>query len=199
VPVVLHFKNTGQLCGILAPCKRLISQHKQCSLSCYSDALMRNLTKPSGERGTFRRKKSKGRFYWHHQERIGPKVISRYVGSVTDKSITDRVNRFAEIKSNFKRRQEMVRALSAAGLPTPDPISGSVVEAMWKAGFFPLRGVLIGTIAFQAYAGPLGVRLGGNILGDAPELRKIDILGSETAGESMPAPLTVLQNIDRRK
>ena len=93
------------------------------------------------ERGTFRRKKSKGRFYWHHQARVGDKVVSKYVGPVTDKSITDRVTRFANIKSDFKHRQEMVRALSAAGLPTPDAISGATVEAMWKAGFFRLRGV----------------------------------------------------------
>jgi len=41
-------------------------------------------------RGTFRRKKSKGRYYWHHQLRAGNKVVSRYAGPVTDKSITDR-------------------------------------------------------------------------------------------------------------
>ncbi len=43
-------------------------------------------------RGTFRRKKSKGRFYWHHQLRVGDKVVSRYVGPVNDRSITDRVS-----------------------------------------------------------------------------------------------------------
>ena len=113
------------------------------------------------ERGTFRRKLSKGRMYWHHQRKIAGKVVNIYVGPVTDKSITDRVKRFAEIKSDFKGRQEMVRALAATGLPTPDATSGAVVEAMWKAGFFRLRGVLVGTVAFQAYAGPLGIRLPG--------------------------------------
>jgi hypothetical protein len=87
------------------------------------------------EHGTFRRKKSKGRFYWHHQQRLVAQVVSKYVGPVADKSITERVSRFADVKSNFKRRQEMVRALSGAGLPAPDPISGAIVEAMWKAGF----------------------------------------------------------------
>jgi hypothetical protein len=148
------------------------------------------------ERGTFRRKKSKGRFYWHHQERVGDKVVSKYVGPVTDKSITERVSRFADIKSNFKRRQEMVRALFGAGLPTPDPISGAIVEAMWKAGFFRLRGVLVGTIAFQAYAGPLGIRLGSNGL----RTQDVDFAQfwgiSENVGESMPAPLTILQGVD---
>src|SRR3982074_276860 len=80
------------------------------------------------ERGTFRRKKSKGRFYWHHQVRLGEKVVSKYVGPVNDKGITERVRRFADIKTDFKRRREMVRALAAAGLPTADRISGAVIE-----------------------------------------------------------------------
>lgn len=148
------------------------------------------------EHGTFRRKKSKGRFYWHHQERVGMKVISRYVGPVTDQSITDRVNRFAEIKSNFKRRQEMVRALAAAGLPAPDPISGAIIEAMWKAGLFRLRGVLIGTLAFQAYAGPLGIRMPGRPL-MTQDVDFAQFWGiSDNIGESMPAPLEVLLGVD---
>jgi hypothetical protein len=118
-------------------------------------------------------------------------------GPVTDKSITDRVNRFDEIKSNFKRRQEMVRALSAAGLPTPDAISGAVVEAMWKAGFFRLRGVIMGMIAFQAYAGPLGVRVEGSGL----RTQDVDFAQfwgiSENVGKRMPAPVTVLEDADQ--
>jgi hypothetical protein len=149
-----------------------------------------------GERGTFRRKKSKGRLYWHYQMRAGDRVVSKYVGPVTDKSITDRVNRFDEIKSNFKRRREMVRALSAAGLPTPDPISGAVIEAMWRAGFFRLRGVLVGTLAFQGYAGPLGIRLGARPL-MTQDVDFAQFWGiSENIGESMPPPLTVLRGVD---
>jgi hypothetical protein len=107
-------------------------------------------------------------------------VVSKYVGPVTDKLITDRVVRFAGIKSDFKRRREMVRAL-AAGLPMPDSTSGAVIEAMWKAGFFRLRGVLVGTLAFQADAGPLGILLGGRPLmtqdvDGAQPLRHLDFL-----------------------
>ncbi|MGO8781253.1 MAG: hypothetical protein ACLQKK_20445 [Rhodomicrobium sp.] len=83
----------------------------------FAELLQRSLDAEFGEafdvRGTFRRKKSKGRFYWHRQLREGGKVVSRYVGPVTDKSITDRVNCFAQIKSDFKRRQEMVRATNS--------------------------------------------------------------------------------------
>jgi hypothetical protein len=90
----------------------------------------------------------------------------------------------------------MVRALAAAGLPTPDRISGAVVEAMWKSGFFRLRGVLVGTLAFQGYAGPLGVRLGGRPLmtQDADFAQFWGV--SENIGESVPPPLSVLQKID---
>jgi len=166
----------------------------------FAELLQRSLDAEFDEmfdvRGTFRRKKSKGRFYWHHQLRVGEKVVSRYVGPVTDKSITDRVNRFAQIKSDYKGRQEMVRALAAAGLPTPDPLSGAVVQAMWRAGFFRLRGVLVGTLAYQAYAGPLGARLAGRSLmtQDADFAQFWGV--SENIDESIPPPLTILRTVD---
>ena len=148
------------------------------------------------ENGTFIRKKSKNRLYWHYQWRDGDKTRNKYVGPVADKSITDRVTRFADIKSSFKRRQTLVRALAAAGLPTPDALSGAIIEAMWKAGFFRLRGVLVGTLAFQAYAGPLGVRLGARPLmtQDADFAQFWGV--SENIGDTMPPPLDVLRSLD---
>jgi hypothetical protein len=166
----------------------------------FAELLQRSLDAEFDEmfdvKGSFRKKLSKGRMYWHHQVRVGDKVITKYVGPVTDKSITDRVNRFAEIKSDFKARKELVRALSAAGLPTPDAVSGTVVEAMWKAGFFRLRGVLVGTVAFQAYAGPLGIKLKGRPLQtqDADFAQFWGI--SENIGDSMLTVLEVLRRVD---
>lgn len=148
------------------------------------------------EKGSFTRKKSKGRFYWHYQWRSGDKVLSKYVGPVTDDRITDRVKRFDEIKSSFKRRQTLIRALIAAGFPTPDHLSGAVVEAMWKAGFFRLRGVLVGTLAFQTYAGPLGVKLGSRPL-MTQDVDFAQFWGiSQNIGESIPDPLTILRGVD---
>jgi hypothetical protein len=94
------------------------------------------------ERGIFKRRKKKARLYWHYIRDIGGKKREEYVGPVADKSITDRVKRFQSLKSDFRERHEMVRALRATGLPVPDSITGAVVEALWKAGFFRLRGVL---------------------------------------------------------
>jgi len=149
------------------------------------------------ERGSFVRKRSKGRMYWHHQRKVEGKIVGLYIGPVTDKSITDRVKRFGNIKSDFRERREMVRALSAVGLPAPDSISGEVVEALWKAGFFRLRGVLVGTLAYQCYAGLLGVRLSGATLmtQDADFAQFWGI--SQNVGDSMPPMLDVLRGIDK--
>ena len=148
------------------------------------------------EKGIFIRKKSKGRDYWHYQWREGEKIRNKYVGPVSDASITDRVQRFATLKASFKRRQTLVRALVAAGLPTPDPLSGRIVEALWKGGFFRLRGVLVGTLAFQTYAGVLGVRLGPRPLmtQDADFAQFWGI--SQNIGESLEPPLTILRGVD---
>ena len=148
------------------------------------------------ENGTFMRKRSKDREYWHFQWRDGHHVRNKYVGPVNDRSITDRVQRFSDLKAGFKRRQTLVRALEAAGLPTPEPLSGRIVEAFWKAGFFRLRGILIGTLAFQTYAGLLGVELGRRPLmtQDADFAQFWGI--SENIGESIEPPLTILQAVD---
>jgi len=150
-----------------------------------------------GERGRFVRVRSRGRLYWHYRTTTRGKRQQIYVGPYADKSITDRVNRFAEIKGSYKQRQEMVRALMAAGLPSPNSISGLVVEAMWKAGFFRLRGVLVGTVAYQTYAGLLGVKLGGRPL-QTQDADFAQFWGvSQNVGESMPPVLEVLQGLDK--
>ena len=148
------------------------------------------------EKGTFRRKKSKGRFYWQFQWREGSTIKSRYVGPVTDKAITDRVSRFEQIKSDFKGRRSLVRSLVAGGLPAPDRLSGDIIEAMGRAGFFRLRGVLVGTLAYQVYAGILGVRLGARQLmtQDADFAQFWGV--SQNVGDVMKPPLEILKTVD---
>lgn len=148
------------------------------------------------ERGNFIRRRRKGRLYWYYVRDVGGSKREQYVGPVHDTSISDRVGRFASLKSDFKQRREMVRALLATGLPEPDPLSALVIEALWKAGFFRLRGVLVGTVAFQTYAGLLGVKLSGATLmtQDADFAQFYDI--SHLVGDSMPPILEVLRKVD---
>jgi hypothetical protein len=90
----------------------------------------------------------------------------------------------------------MVRALVAAGLPATDALTGKVVEAMWKAGFFRLRGVLVGTVAYQAYAGLLGAKLTSAALHtqDADFAQFWGV--SKNVGDTMPPILEVLRGVD---
>lgn len=148
------------------------------------------------ERGRFVRVRSRGKTYWHFRITEDGKRKQIYVGPYVDASITDRVQRFQSIKSDFKERRELVRSLIAAGLPSPDALSGAIVEEMWKAGFFRLRGVLVGTLAFQAYAGPLGIKLRGRPL----QTQDVDFAQfwgiSENIGDSMPPIIDVLRRVD---
>jgi hypothetical protein len=90
----------------------------------------------------------------------------------------------------------MVRALLATGLLAPDPITGDVIEALWKAGFFRLRGVIVGTAAFQCYAGILGLRMTNSSLmtQDLDAAQFYDI--SHMVSDSMPPILDVLRQVD---
>ncbi|GLS31006.1 hypothetical protein SAMN04488498_11481 [Mesorhizobium albiziae] len=78
----------------------------------------------------------------------------------------------------------------------PDRLTGDVVEAMATAGIFRLRGVLVGTVAFQTYAGHLGVRLPGASLqtGDADFAQHYSI--SSSVEDSLPPILEILRSVD---
>ena len=148
------------------------------------------------ERGGFNRKRIGTKDYWYYKQSQDGQKKFMYVGPVGDKAINARVKKFEDIKSDFKQRRDMVRALTAAGMPSPDPMAGAVIEALWKGGFFRLRGILVGTLAFQCYAGILGIRLRGVSLktGDADLAQFFDV--SHLVGDTMPPILDVLRQAD---
>jgi hypothetical protein len=148
------------------------------------------------ERGNFVRKRVDGPLYWYYQRKVDGKLKQSYVGPVKDDEVNRRVRHFNDIKSDFSKRRSMVRALLAIGLPAPDSITGLIIEALWKAGFFRLRGVLVGTAAFQSYSGILGVKLSGVSLmtQDLDAAQFYDI--SRMVKDSMPPILDVLHTVD---
>jgi hypothetical protein len=72
-----------------------------------------------------------------------------------------------------------------------------VVSALEKAGVFRLRGVLIGTVAFQTYSAALGVPFGGASVGtedvDIAQFSNISV----AVGDRTPPLLDVLREADR--
>ena len=102
----------------------------------------------------------KGREYIYF-ELVRDGIAKRsYVGPKSDPGIATRVAAFRELKHDLKSRRQLVSTLTRqARMQAPERLTGEVVSALSSAGLFRLRGVLIGTVAYQNYVGPLGVRL----------------------------------------
>ena len=118
------------------------------------------------ENGSFVIKTQKGKKYWYYEGyettsggTTKARKYSKYVGPHDDPEISKRVAAFQRSKTSYRERRSLVTSLRDLRLPTPPAFVGDVIEALWKAGIFRLRGVLIGTLAYQTYAGLLGVRL----------------------------------------
>lgn len=143
----------------------------------------------------------KGRKFWYYDAPKQPGDLQAkrrtYVGPADDDEITRRVEQFKDLKEDYRARSRLVSTLvREAYLPRPQPLAGSIVEALSRAGFFRLRGVLIGTVAFQCYSALLGVRLPGAIMqtGDADFAQFHSI--ANAVDDSMPSILDVLREVD---
>jgi hypothetical protein len=139
----------------------------------------------------------KGKKYWYFDTPRDGGATRRYVGPQDDAEITRRVEAFQEIKEDFKSRRKLVSTLvREARLPAPDPFTGDVVEALGTAGLFRLRGVLVGTVAFQCYAGILGVRLASTALQtsdvDFAQFHPVSVAVDDT----LPPILDILRAVD---
>ena len=151
--------------------------------------------------GRFISMESRGRRYWYFDvaKQDGKPGSKRrtYVGPVDDPEVTRRVENFKDLKADHQARRKLVATLvREAYLPRPESMSGDIVQALSEAGFFRLRGVLIGTTAFQCYPAVLGVRLPGTIMqtGDADFALFHSI--ATNVGDSMPPVLDVLRKVD---
>ncbi len=141
----------------------------------------------------------KGKKYWYFDtpNPEGGAQNRRYVGPVDDPEITKRVETFKDLKADLKGRRRLVATLTReAYLPRPLLMSGQVVEELANAGFFRLRGVLIGTVAYQCYPGVLGRRLDAIAMqtGDADFAQFHEI--SVAVGDTLPPILDVLHRVD---
>jgi hypothetical protein len=115
---------------------------------------------PAGS--TFRKREISGKSYWYVQEPTGPqgRPPERYLGPDTEE-LAAAIERGQAAKADADARKAIIRSLKAAGLPEPDTLTAAILEALAGAGVFRLRGVVVGTVAFQTYAGLLGVKLPG--------------------------------------
>ena len=149
--------------------------------------------------GRFQKVIVKEKAYWYFDIPDGSGGKSRrYVGPADDSGISQRVETHQQQKDDLLARRRMVSSLTReGGMIAPDTMSGNIVEALAVGGLFRLRGVLIGTVAFQTYAGLLGVRLpaASVLTGDADIAQDHAI--SHEVDDSLPPILNLLQAIDK--
>lgn len=149
--------------------------------------------------GRFISNEVKGRRYWYYDGPVsGGKKKRSYVGPVDDEEITKRVEAFKELKEDSRQRRQLVRTLvREAHLPAPENFTGQVVEALAGAGFFRLRGVLVGTVAYQCYSAVLGIRLKSTAMvtadADFAQFHSISV----AVDDGMPPVLDTLREVDK--
>jgi hypothetical protein len=149
------------------------------------------------EDGVFTHKTARGRRYWYFQLSAEGKRLQRYVGPETP-DLLERVGHHKKARHDQRDRQMLVSTLvRSAHLPRPLPEIGETLAALAKAGVFRLRGVLVGTVAYQTYSAMLGTRLPASTIqtSDVDVAQFSDV--SVAVEDTTPAILEVLQAVDK--
>jgi hypothetical protein len=109
--------------------------------------------------GVFTAKTLRGRRYWYFQSDSAHGRSQKYVGPETPE-LLDRIARYKAARAYRRDQRSLVAMLVRAGnLPRPPSRIGDLISALADAGVFRLRGVLVGTVAYQTYPALLGCRL----------------------------------------
>lgn len=112
--------------------------------------------------GVFFKKTIKSKEYWYCKT-VASQNRNIYIGPCSNEEINHRVANYKAIQDSSrnirKQNRNIVSSLKNLGFPGPDIKSGNILSAIADTGFFRLRGVLVGSYAFQTYQGILGVKL----------------------------------------
>jgi hypothetical protein len=162
---------------------------ERCATTAFHDAFP--------EDGTFISKSIKGRKYWYFQQSSSAGRGQKYVGPETPE-LLEQISQHRQVREDERERRALVSTLVRSfSLPRPIPEIGNILAALAKAGVFRLRGVLVGTVAYQTYSAMLGVRLPASILqtggGDIAQFTNVSVAVSDRT----PPILDVLKNVDK--
>ncbi|MEX0708329.1 MAG: GSU2403 family nucleotidyltransferase fold protein [Woeseia sp.] len=128
----------------------------------YSE-LLQNCIHPlsDGANVSFKSKTIGGRRYWYLYISVGSSRREHYLGEESDQlldRIADERALWEANEDDRTLRARLVRSLIAGGMPALNRDEGKVLALLERSGVFLAGGVLVGTLAFRAYANMLGVR-----------------------------------------
>jgi hypothetical protein len=147
--------------------------------------------------GTFVPKTIKGKRYWYFQKSSEEGRTQKYVGPETSE-LLEQISQHRQIQDDERERRALVSALVRAyGLQRSRKEIGGIIAALAKAGVFRLRGVLVGTVAYQTYAPLLGQRLPISTLQtddvDIAQFKNVSV----AADDRTPPVLEVLKDVEK--
>jgi hypothetical protein len=167
----------------------------------YAELLERCATAAFGaffpEDGVFISKAIKGRRYWYFQSSAEQGRTQKYVGPETPE-LSKKIAHHKQARDDERERRALVSTLVRSfSLPRPIPEIGNIVAALAKAGVYRLRGVLIGTVAYQTYSAMLGSKLPISILQtgdvDIAQFKNVSV----AVADQTPPVLDVLKEADK--
>ena len=156
-------------------------------LTLYAELLDQSIQTAANEaingalKGSFISKEIKGRTYWYLQRSHGEKKHQTYLGPESpslSRWIEQAKGKAGEIEIDRKNLVRISRMLVSGGA-TSEPASVlKALRLLSDSRVFQLGGVLIGTLAFRAYANLLGVRFERSTL----QTQDLDIAQEPTIG-----------------
>ena len=160
---------------------------QRCAATAFRDAFT--------EDGAFTSKTIKGKRYWYFQQSSNKGRVQRYVGPETP-DLLEHISQHKQSRDDERERRALVSTLVRSfALQRPVPEIGNIIAALAKAGIFRLRGVLVGTAAYQTYSAMLGARLSMLQTGDVDIAQFKNV--SVAVGEKTLPVLEVLKEIDK--
>jgi len=147
--------------------------------------------------GAFTPKTVNDRRYWYFQSTVEGVRTQRYVGPETPE-LLKQIEQHKQALDDERERRSLVSTLVRSfGMPQPIPEIGNIVAVLAKAGVFRLRGVLIGTVAYQTYSALLGHKLPISVLQtgdiDIAQFKNVSV----AVGDQTPPVLDVLKEADK--
>lgn len=134
--------------------------------------------------GSFTSKRIKGNTYWYLQRSEGSKQRQIYLGPDSPElhRWMDEVNRTQETsKPDRVARVRLGKMLASGGASTEPAAVLKVLKMLAESRVFHLGGVLIGALAFRAYANVLGVRFHKAAL----QTQDLDVAHDRTIGVAL--------------
>lgn len=147
--------------------------------------------------GAFTSKIVKGRNYWYFQTPSSEGRVQKYVGPETPE-LLERIAQHKEARDDERERRALVSTLVRSfRLPRPIREIGDIISALARAGVFRLRGVLVGTVAYQTYSAMLGSTLPSPLLQtgdiDIAQFKQVPV----ATADQIPPMLDVLKEVDK--